>query len=72
MEIANSKKGLLMGILMGLVAVMLAIAGNPKNMAICLACFIRDMSGAMKFHTTPVVQYFYGKIRPSPRVHQLP
>ena len=62
MEIANSKKGLLMGILMGLVAVMLAIAGNPKNMAICLACFIRDMSGAMKFHTTPVVQYFRPEI----------
>lgn len=62
MEITNSKKGLLMGILMGLVAVMLAIAGNPKNMAICLACFIRDMSGSMKFHTAPVVQYFRPEI----------
>ncbi len=63
MEILNSKKGLfLMGILTGLVIIMLAIAGNPKNMAICAACFIRDMAGAMRWHNAAVVQYFRPEI----------
>lgn len=63
MNLANSKKGLLLaGILLGLVAVVLALSGNPKNMAICTACFIRDMAGAMKFHSAAVVQYLRPEI----------
>ncbi len=63
MEFINSKKGLfLLGILGGLAIVWLALSGNPKNMAICAACFIRDMAGAMKFHTAAVVQYFRPEI----------
>lgn len=55
----KSKKGLLlMGIVAGLGAVLLALTGNPKNMAFCIACFIRDMAGSMKLHTAGVVQYF--------------
>ena len=39
----DSKKGLfLLGIIAGLSAMVLAIGGNPKNMAMCIACFIRD------------------------------
>ena len=38
------------------------MSGNPKNMAICVACFIRDMAGSMKFHTAAVVQYFRPEI----------
>lgn len=59
----NSKKMLfLLGISAGLVAVVLSKFGNPKNMAICVACFIRDMAGAMRLHNAAVVQYFRPEI----------
>ena len=45
------------GIVCGLVAVCLAIYGNPANMAFCIACFIRDMAGALGMHQAEVVQY---------------
>ena len=45
------------GALCGLVAVLLAIFGNPGNMAICIACFIRDTAGALGMHQAAVVQY---------------
>lgn len=55
----NQKRVLLpLGIVAGLGAVLLAIFGNPGNMAFCIACFLRDSAGAMKFHTAEVVQYF--------------
>lgn len=50
------------GLLAGIVAACLAFLGNPKNMAICIACFIRDIAGSMKFHTAPIVQYFRPEI----------
>ena len=54
----NQKRVLLpLGIVAGLGAVLLAIFGNPGNMAFCIACFLRDSAGAMKFHTAEVVQY---------------
>lgn len=59
----NSKKALaLSGAIVGLGAVLLAYLGNPKNMAFCIACFIRDIAGNMKFHQAPVVQYFRPEI----------
>ncbi len=59
MGFLSSKKGLFsIGIIAGLGAVLLAIFGNPKNMAFCIACFIRDTAGAMGFHGAEVVQYF--------------
>lgn len=58
MNLAESKKTLAFsGVLLGLTAAALAFFGNPKNMAICIACFIRDTAGAMKFHQAAVVQY---------------
>lgn len=58
MSFTSSKKTLaLSGVLLGIIGVVLALAGNPKNMAICVACFIRDTAGAMKFHQAAVVQY---------------
>ena len=51
MNLSDSKKKLaLTGIVCGLVAVCLAIYGNPANMAFCIACFIRDMAGALGMH----------------------
>ncbi|MEG0812493.1 MAG: YedE family putative selenium transporter [Clostridium sp.] len=54
---ANKKNLLFWGIILGAIAALLAYTGNPKNMAICIACFVRDSAGAMKMHTAPVVQY---------------
>ena len=33
------------------------MTGNPGNMAICIACFIRDTAGALGMHQAAVVQY---------------
>ena len=58
MEFLSTKKGLFsLGIIAGLGAALLAFLGNPKNMAFCIACFIRDTAGAMHFHNAEVVQY---------------
>ena len=45
------------GVLVGAAAVALTALGNPKNMGFCIACFIRDIAGAMKLHSAGVVQY---------------
>lgn len=47
----------LAGALCGVIAAVLAYFGNPANMAICVACFIRDTAGALKMHQAAVVQY---------------
>ena len=47
---ANKKTLALSGVLLGAIAAVLAYMGNPKNMAMCIACFIRDTAGAMKLH----------------------
>lgn len=58
MRISDSKKTLaLAGVLCGIVAALLAYFGNPANMAICIACFIRDTAGALGMHQAAVVQY---------------
>lgn len=63
MNLSASKKTLfLSGAVLGLMGCILALTGNPKNMAICIACFIRDSAGAMKLHTAPVVQYLRPEI----------
>lgn len=53
----SKKNFIIAGLACGLVAVLLAYYGNPANMAICIACFIRDTAGALKLHSAPVVQY---------------
>ena len=59
----HSKKGLLvLGLIGGALAAILAFTGNPQNMALCIACFIRDGAGALKLHTTATVQYFRPEI----------
>ena len=44
---ANKKTLALSGVLLGAIAAVLAYMGNPKNMAMCIACFIRDTAGAI-------------------------
>ena len=50
------------GAVIGLIAVALVLLGNPKNMGFCIACFLRDIAGATKLHTTGTVQYFRPEI----------
>lgn len=58
MNLSNSKAKLaIAGVITGIVAVILALQGNPGNMAFCIACFIRDTAGALGMHQAAVVQY---------------
>lgn len=45
------------GAVIGIAALALTAFGNPANMGFCIACFLRDIAGATKLHTTAVVQY---------------
>jgi len=38
------------GIAVGAAALILVAAGNPKNMGLCIACFERDIAGALGLH----------------------
>ena len=61
---------LLTGLLVGAAAVVLTAFGNPKNMGFCIACFLRDIAGALKMQTagmtaettTGIVQYIRPEI----------
>lgn len=58
MNLSGSKKTLaIAGVVCGIVAAALAYFGNPGNMAICVACFIRDTAGALGLHQAAPVQY---------------
>jgi len=50
------------GIIIGLIAVVLQKMGNPANMGVCVACFARDIAGALGFHRAAVVQYLRPEI----------
>ena len=52
----------LAGGLVGLAAVVLTALGNPANMGFCIACFLRDIAGAVGMHGAAVVQYFRPEI----------
>jgi uncharacterized protein len=53
---------ILSGGLIGLIAVTLQKFGNPANMGFCMACFTRDISGAIGFHQAMVVKYIRPEI----------
>lgn len=57
MKLGEKQKLGLTGIAIGVIAVILVVLGNPKNMGFCIACFIRDTAGAMHMHTAPIVEY---------------
>jgi YedE family putative selenium metabolism protein len=38
------------GVVVGICALVLVWAGNPKNMGFCIACFERDIAGALGMH----------------------
>lgn len=59
----SSKAGIIItGSLIGIIAVTLQKLGNPANMGICVACFERDIAGALGLHRADVVQYLRPEI----------
>jgi YedE family putative selenium metabolism protein len=50
------------GAFIGVSAAFLQKLGNPGNMGICVACFERDISGALGLHRAAVVQYMRPEI----------
>lgn len=50
------------GAIIGLIAPILQKFGNPANMGICVACFERDIAGAVGLHRASVVQYIRPEI----------
>ncbi|MFH1145178.1 MAG: YedE family putative selenium transporter [Candidatus Eisenbacteria bacterium] len=58
-----SRTGIILtGAIIGGVAVLLQKLGNPPNMGICVACFERDIAGALGLHRAGVVQYLRPEI----------
>lgn len=63
MEQKNEKMVIIIaGILIGIIAGALVIAGNPANMGFCIACFIRDTVGGLGLHRAAAVQYIRPEI----------
>ena len=50
------------GVVVGIAALILTKLGNPKNMGFCIACFERDIAGALGLHSAAVVQYIRPEI----------
>ncbi|MEG2353588.1 MAG: YedE family putative selenium transporter [Clostridium sp.] len=55
-------KNMILGILgaggiVGFLSAVLVKLGNPANMGVCIACFIRDTAGSLGLHGAKVVQY---------------
>jgi YedE family putative selenium metabolism protein len=40
---------------LGALAAVLVLAGNPGNMGLCGACFLRDLAGALRLHQGPAI-----------------
>lgn len=53
---------LLTGLVIGAVAAILVKMGNPGNMGFCIACFERDIAGALGLHRAGAVQYIRPEI----------
>ena len=50
------------GLIFGVLAALMSVWGNPANMGVCIACFYRDITGALGFHRAEVVQYIRPEI----------
>lgn len=48
---------ILTGVVIGIAALVLTALGNPANMGFCIACFERDIAGAVGLHSAAKVQY---------------
>jgi uncharacterized protein len=48
--------------MIGILAPLLQKLGNPANMGVCVACFERDIAGALGLHRAAPVQYIRPEI----------
>ena len=53
---------IVVGMILGGVAAGLQAFGNPANMGVCVACFTRDIAGALGLHRASIVQYLRPEI----------
>ena len=53
---------IIVGLVIGGLAATLQRLGNPANMGICVACFTRDIAGALGLHRAGIVQYLRPEI----------
>src|SRR4030042_397753 len=53
---------ILTGGVIGIIAPLLVMWGNPGNMGICMVCFNRDIAGALGLHRASAVQYIRPEI----------
>ena len=62
----NAKKELssilIAGLVIGAIAALLVMLGNPANMGFCIACFLRDIAGGLGLHRAAAVQYIRPEI----------
>lgn len=58
----SKRKMFISGGIIGIVAAILMKFGNPGNMGMCIACFWRDIAGALGLHRAAVVQYIRPEI----------
>ena len=56
----KNEKGtiVLAGGVIGLIAAILVFFGNPANMGFCIACFLRDTTGALGLHSAAAVRVY--------------
>lgn len=60
---SHEKRNLIIaGLIIGVIAGFLVLAGNPCNMGFCIACFVRDTVGALGLHRAAPVQYIRPEI----------
>lgn len=58
----DKRKMFIYGGIIGLIGAILMKFGNPGNMGICVACFYRDIAGALGLHRAEIVQYIRPEI----------
>ena len=63
MDLKKEKTAIIVaGLIIGIIASALVVFGNPANMGFCIACFLRDTSGALGLHKAAPVQYIRPEI----------
>ena len=64
----QSRLVIISGLSIGAASVLLMRLGNPANMGVCVACFIRDIAGGLGLHRAAAVQYLRPEV-PGPLTH---
>ena len=63
MTLKHEKRNMIFaGLVIGVIASLLVLFGNPKNMGFCIACFLRDTAGGLGLHSAAAVQYIRPEI----------